>query len=402
VATYDIRMIHTVKMTCLAVLLLLLTGVPQDAAHASDAATKVDRPTPAGTGAVADENALTPAATASSAPGRTSPLRPVHTYSIVARDAKTGELGVAVQSHWFSVGSMVIWAEAGVGAVATQSFVNPAYGPEGLALMADGLSAPEALRKLLADDEESAVRQVAMVDASGNAAAHTGSLCIPAAGHHQGEGYTVQANLMLDEGVWPAMARAYETHPGDLADRLLAALEAAQEAGGDIRGRQSAALLIVRGQPTGRVWADRVFDLRVEDNPRPVQELKRLVSLARAYNLMNEGDEHVAAERYDEALQAYATAERMVPDNDEFIFWHAVALVSIDRLRDALPVFRRAFLMNPSWWILIPRLVEVGLLPDDPEVIEAIQAMGPSPAMLPGAVESQDAASADSQDPGRR
>ncbi len=324
--------------------------------------------------------------------------RPVHTYSIVARDPKTGELGVAVQSHWFSVGSMVIWAEAGVGAIATQSFVNPAYGPEGLALMAGDISAPEALRRLLKDDSGAAVRQVAMVDAQGNAAAHTGNLCIPAAGHHQGEGYAVQANLMLDDGVWPAMARAYETHEGDLADRLLAALEAAQEAGGDIRGRQSAAILVVRGQPTGRGWADRVFDLRVEDHPRPVEELKRLVRLSRAYNLMNQGDEHVAAERYDEALQAYAAAERLVPDNDEFIFWHAVALVSIDRLRDALPVFRRAFLMQPSWWLLVPRLVQVGLLPDDPEVIEQIQSMGPAaspPPALP-------AAEAETQDPDRR
>jgi uncharacterized Ntn-hydrolase superfamily protein len=383
-------MIQSMKVFNMLVLLLLAAGLYQGSAQAADAAAQQERPVQ-----TSEEDGV-------EAPGRTSPLRPVHTYSIVARDPKTGELGVAVQSHWFSVGSMVIWAEAGVGAVATQSFVNPAYGPEGLALMGKGLSAPEALRRLLKDDEESAVRQVAMVDARGNAAAHTGSLCIPAAGHHQGEGYTVQANLMLDEGVWPAMARAYETHPGDLADRLLAALEAAQEAGGDIRGRQSAALLVVRGQPTGRVWADRVFDLRVEDHPRPVEELKRLVGLARAYNLMNEGDEHVAAQRYDEALQAYAEAERMVPDNDEFIFWHAVALVSIDRLRDALPVFRRAFLMNPSWWLLIPRLVEVGLLPDDPEVTEAIQSMGPTPAVIPDAGETLDAASADSPDPGRR
>jgi tetratricopeptide (TPR) repeat protein len=145
-----------------------------------------------------------------------------------------------------------------------------------------------------------------------------------------------------------------------------------------------------------------VFDLRVEDHPRPVEELKRLVGLARAYTLMNEGDEHVAAQRYDEALQAYAEAERLVPENDEFIFWHAVALVSIDRLRDALPVFRRAFLMNPSWWLLIPRLVEVGLLPDDPEVIEAIQAMGPTPAVLPDGGEAPDGAAAGSPDPDRR
>ncbi len=313
---------------------------------------------------------------AAAEPRVSAPL--AHTYSIVARDPKTGELGVAVQSHWFSVGSLVTWAQAGVGAVATQSCVEPSYGPGGLALMAEGVSAPETLRRLLQKDEQAEVRQVAMVDARGHAAAHTGSLCIPAAGHHLGEGYSVQANLMLDDGVWPAMARAFETESGDLAERMLAALEAAERAGGDIRGRQSAAILVVRGQPTGNIWIDRVVDLRVEDHPEPVQELRRLVRLQRAYRLMNAGDEHVAARRYDEALQAYAAAERLVPDNHEFIFWHAVALVTIDRVTDSLPVFRRAFLMNPSWALLVPRLVTVGLLPDDPEVIGRILAQGPS------------------------
>lgn len=311
-------------------------------------------------------------------PGSGTPL--AHTYSIVARDPKTGELGVAVQSHWFSVGSLVAWAEAGVGAVATQSFVQPSYGPDGLALMKQGVPAPAALQQLLDADDGAAVRQVAMVDARGNVAAHTGRLCIPAAGHHIGEGYSVQANLMLDDGVWPAMARAYETHTGDLADRLLAALAAAQEAGGDIRGRQSAAIMIVRGQPTGKPFLDQVVNLRVEDHATPVRELQRLVKLSRAYGLMNAGDEHIAAERYDEALQAYAEAERLFPDNDEFMFWHATALVSIQRLDDALPVFRRSFLLNPTWHLLIPRLVEVGLLPDDPEVTARILSMGPSAA----------------------
>ncbi|MFQ5719293.1 MAG: DUF1028 domain-containing protein [Acidobacteriota bacterium] len=306
-----------------------------------------------------------------------------HTFSIVARDPKTGELGVAVQSHWFSVGSLVTWAQAGVGAVATQSFVEPAYGPDGLALMKKGATAPEALRQLIEKDPTPDVRQVAMVDARGNVAAHTGKLCIPAAGHHLGEGYSVQANLMLDAGVWPAMARAYETETGDLADRLLAALEAAQEAGGDIRGRQSAAILVVRGQPTGKPYLDRVLDLRIEDNPRPVQELRRLVSLSRAYGLMNDGDEHIAAKRYDEALQSYAAAERLFPDNDEFIFWHAAALATIDRVDDAMPVFRRSFLLNPSWQLLVPRLVSVGLLPDDPEVTRRILSMGPSTGASP-------------------
>jgi uncharacterized Ntn-hydrolase superfamily protein len=324
----------------------------------------------------------TAASSPASSPGaRRGPL--AHTYSIVARDAKTGEIGVAVQSHWFSVGSMVTWAEAGVGAVATQSFVEPAYGPRGLDLMRRGTSAPEALRQLIAADEQREVRQVAMVDAAGNAAAHTGTLCIPAAGHHVGEGYSVQANLMLDEGVWPAMARAFELGQGDLADRLVAALAAAEEAGGDIRGRQSAAILVVRGQSTGEPWRDRVFDLRVEDHPDPVVELRRLVALTRAYLLMNEGDEHVAAGRDAEALAAYSAAERRFPENDEFVFWHGTALATLGRWEEALPIYRRAFLMNPAWMLLVPRLAKVGLLPDDKDRIRSILEVGPSAGAPP-------------------
>ena len=367
---------HSIPSTChLAALVggvFLATGFVATAREPSPAGeTRNPGTSPVAKAAITEATREQP-----SFPGRGSPL--AHTYSIVARDPKTGELGVAVQSHWFSVGSLVTWAEAGVGAVATQSFVEPAYGPGGLALMKKGVPAPEALQRLLDKDENAAVRQVAMVDSRGHVAAHTGDLCIPAAGHHLGEGYSVQANLMLDDGVWPAMARAYETHSGDLADRLLAALAAAQEAGGDIRGRQSAAILVVRGQPTSKPFLDRVVDLRVEDHPTPVRELQRLVKLSRAYNLMNTGDEHIAAERYDEALQAYAAAERLFPENDEFIFWHATALVSIDRVDDALPVFRRSFLLNPTWHLLVPRLVAVGLLPDDPEVISRILSMGPS------------------------
>src|SRR5216683_3846227 len=195
--------------------------------------------------------------------------RPVHTFSIVARDPATGELGVAVQSHWFSVGAMVPWAEAGVGAVATQSFVDASYGPLGLELMRAGRSAPEALRGLLAADDGRDVRQVAMIDAQGRVAAHTGSKCIAAAGNLVGANYSVQANLMEKPSVWPAMARAFEAATGDLTDRLLAALEAAQREGGDIRGQQSAAILVVSGKPTGRAWIDRKVDLRVEDSADP-------------------------------------------------------------------------------------------------------------------------------------
>ncbi|MBA4160076.1 MAG: DUF1028 domain-containing protein, partial [Gemmatimonadetes bacterium] len=201
--------------------------------------------------------------------------RPVSTYSIVARDSATGQLGVAVQSHWFSVGPLVPWAEAGVGAVATQSFVDPRYGPLGLDLMRLGRSAPEALHALVSTDSDSTVRQVAMIDAQGRVAAFTGRRAVPAAGHYTGAQYSVQANLMEKPTVWPAMARAYENAQGDLAERLLQALEAAEREGGDIRGKQSAAILIVGPESTGRAWADRIVDLRVEDHPDPLVELRR-------------------------------------------------------------------------------------------------------------------------------
>ena len=303
------------------------------------------------------------------------PLRPVHTYSIVAREAATGEFGVAVQSHWFSVGTSVAWAEAGVGAVATQSFIDPSYGPLGLALMRAGRSAPDALKGLLLADEGRDVRQVAMIDASGRVAAHTGARCIPAAGDFVGEGFSVQANLMEKETVWPAMARAFQASRGDLAERMLAALEAAEAQGGDIRGRQSAALLVVKSVSSGRPWQDRLFDLRVEDHPAPLMELRRLVGLQRAYNLMNEGD--LAVEKKDDAgaLKAYAAAEALVPDSAEMAYWHAVALVNMGRVDESLPLFAKAFRLHSKWRDLTPRLPKAGLLPDDPKLIARIVAV---------------------------
>jgi len=304
------------------------------------------------------------------------PLRPVHTYSIVARDAATGEMGVAVQSHWFSVGSTVPWAEAGVGAVATQSFVQPSYGPQGLSLMRGGRSAPDALKALLLADEGREVRQVAMIDAEGRVHAHTGTKCIAAAGHAVGKGYSVQANLMEKETVWPAMAKAFEAAKGDLAERMLAALDAAEAEGGDIRGRQSAALVVVKAKGSGRPWDDRIFDLRVEDNVAPLPELRRLVTLQRAYNLMNAGD--LAMERKDNpgALKAYAGAEALVPDNAEMVFWHAVALVNMGRVDESLPLFAKAFRLHPKWRDATPRLPKAGLLPDDPKLMERLLAAG--------------------------
>jgi uncharacterized Ntn-hydrolase superfamily protein len=300
------------------------------------------------------------------------PLRPVHTFSIVARDPETGELGVAVQSHWFSVGSIVPWAEAGVGAVATQSFVDPSYGKLGLELMRLGKSAPDALKALLAGDEARDVRQVAMIDAQGRVLAHTGSKDIQSAGHITGRDYSVQANLMLNDKVWPAMSHAFETTKGDLAERMLAALDAAQEVGGDIRGRQSAALIVVTGKPTGRPWADRLFDLRVDDSPEPLKELRRLVTLQRAYNHMNAGDLAVEKKDNEGALREYSAAEKLVPDSAEMIYWHAVALVNMGRVDESLPLFRRVFAMDKNWATLTPRLPKSGLLPDDAKVIEQI------------------------------
>lgn len=301
-----------------------------------------------------------------------APSRLVHTYSIVARDPATGELGVAVQSHWFSVGAVVPWAEAGVGAVATQSFVDPTYGKLGLDLMRAGKSAPDALKSLLAGDEGREVRQVAMIDFQGRVDAWTGKNDIEAAGHFVGKDFSVQANLMLNDKVWPAMARAFENTKGDLADRMLAAMDAAQAVGGDIRGRQSAALIVVTGKPTGISWKDRLFDLRVDDSAEPLHELRRLVTLQRAYNHMNAGDLAVEKKDNEGALREYSAAEKLVPGNAEMIYWHAVALVNMGRVDESLSLFRKVFAMDKNWATLTPRLPKAGLLPNDPKLIERI------------------------------
>lgn len=300
-----------------------------------------------------------------------------HTFSIVARDPGTGEIGVAVQSHWFAVGTTVAWAEAGVGAVATQSFIDPSYGPLGLALMHAGKTAPQALKGLLETDPGRAVRQVAMIDAQGNVMAYTGDKCIPEAGQIMGKNYSVQANLMLSSAVWGAMSRAFETTRGDLAGRMLSALEAAQAAGGDIRGRQAAALIVVRGKSTGRPWQDRLVDLRVDDSPHPIRELKRLLQLHRAYAHMNQGD--LAVEHHDDegALKEYGAAEALFPENLEMKFWHATALVNMKRLQEALPLFKEIFSRDTNWTILVGRLPKVGLLPDDPSIVQKILSVAP-------------------------
>jgi uncharacterized Ntn-hydrolase superfamily protein len=298
-----------------------------------------------------------------------------HTYSIVARDPATGEIGVAVQSHWFSVGSVVTWAEAGVGAVATQSFVDPGYGVNGLDLMRRGAAAPAALARLVKADRQRDGRQVAMIDARGRVSAYTGKSAIAAAGHQVGKDYSVQANLMANERVWPAMAAAYEAARGDLAGKLLAALDAAQAAGGDIRGRQSAALLIVKGRSTGRPWvgADRVFDLRVEDHPEPLVELRRLVRFQRAYSHANRGDELMTEKKVEAALEEYKAASALAPEVLELPFWHAVTLASIGREAEAAPLFKQVFGKEPIWAELLARLPAAGLFPNDDALIERIR-----------------------------
>lgn len=286
-----------------------------------------------------------------------------HTFSIVARDAVTGEMAIGVQSHWFSVGTAVSWGEAGVGVVATQSFVNKSYGIKGLELMKSGKSATEALAELLAADEGREVRQVAMIDANGNVSAHTGKNCIDFAGHITGKNYSVQSNMMLTNKVCPAMVKAFEASEGKpLAERVLAALQAAQSAGGDIRGKQSAALLVVAGRSAGKPWDERLIDLRVDDHTLPLIELERLLRLYRAYQHMDKGD--LATEKNDMkgAMEEYGTAMKMFPRNLEMQYWTAITLANNKRVNEALNMLKKIYKQDRNWRELTKRLPKVNLL----------------------------------------
>lgn len=296
-----------------------------------------------------------------------------HTFSIVARDVVTGDLGVAVQSHWFSVGTSVSWAEAGVGAVATQSFTNKSFGIRGLNLLRNGLTAQQALDSLLATDEGREVRQVAIIDTSGNVAVFTGKACIDYAGHVKGEGFSVQANMMLTNKVPGAMAGAYEKNKSrPLAERMLATLEAAQAVGGDIRGQQSAAMIIVPGRKNGQPWNERLVDLRVDDSPSPIKELRRLYTVQAAYEHMNKGD--LAVEKGDMtlAMNEYNAAMKMFPQNLEMQYWTAVTLANSRQLARALPMFRRIFGKDKNWKELTRRLPKVNLLTVDKAALKSI------------------------------
>ena len=294
------------------------------------------------------------------------------TYSIVARDPQTGEVGVGVQSHWFSVGSVVSWARPGVGAAATQSIADPSYGPRALELLADGAEPADALARLVAEDPRAHVRQVAVVDSSGRVAVHTGERCIAFAGHQTGDGYSVQANMMASEAVWPAMAEAFESAEGPLARRLLAALGAAEGAGGDVRGRQSAAIVVAPAD--GEPWRKSV-DLRVEDHPEPLHEIGRLLDLADAYRLASEGDDLVGSGRHEEAAERYKRAARLAPDNDELLFWSGLAAAQGGDVQTALDRVRRAIEVRPGWQELLDRL-QPDIAPAAPKLRQMLRDAG--------------------------
>ncbi|HEX6181008.1 MAG TPA: DUF1028 domain-containing protein [Chitinophagaceae bacterium] len=286
-----------------------------------------------------------------------------HTFSIVARDEHTGELGVGVQSHWFSVGTAVSWAEAGVGAVATQSFVNKSFGLRGLELMKKGMNAQQALEALLKEDNGREVRQVAIVDRDGNVAAHTGKNCIQHASHIQGVAFSVQSNMMLNDKVNKAMADAFTKSVGKpLAERILLALEAAQAVGGDIRGQQSAALLIVPGASEGKPWDERTVDLRVDDATQPLKELRRLLKVHTAYQHMNNGDLAIEQNDMKKAMEEYSAAMKMMPANLEMQYWTAITLANNKQLEKALPIFQKVFAQDKNWKELTRRLPAVSLL----------------------------------------
>jgi uncharacterized Ntn-hydrolase superfamily protein len=286
----------------------------------------------------------------------------------VARDAASGELGVAVQSHWFSVGRIVSWATPGVGAVATQANVAISYGPRALELLADGLGPEAALARLRAEDPAGATRQVAVLDADGNCAVHTGEECIPYAGHAVGDGVCCQANMMAGPGVWPAMLEAYRTAEGPLAWRLLAALDAAEAAGGDVRGGQSAAMLVVPA--SGEPW-ETLVSLRVEDHEAPLAELRRLLELHEAYELADRADELTGLGEHDEAAGLFRRAHELAPGNHELLFWAGVGAAQRGDWESALTDVRSAIALRPAWRELLSRL-PASVAPAAPELLRRL------------------------------
>ena len=286
-----------------------------------------------------------------------------HTFSIVARDTKTGEMAVAVQSHWFSVGTVVAWGEAGVGVVATQSFVNKSFGMRGLNLLRDGRSPQETLNILLSDDSGKEVRQVAILDTSGRVATHTGKNCIDAAGHINGDNFSVQANMMLNDKVWPSMASAWKKYDQlPLAERVIEVLKAAQAAGGDIRGKQSAVIKVFAAHKSAEPWNDELIDLRVDDSKEPIKELERLLKVHRAYEHMNKGDLYTEKNDMENAMKEYNAAMKQFPDNLEMKYWTAITLANNKQVNKALPMLKAIYAKDANWKELTKRLPKVGLL----------------------------------------
>ncbi len=299
--------------------------------------------------------------------------RPVSTYSIVAIDKESGEMGGAVQSHWFSVGSLVLWAEPGVGMVATQSFVRPEYGPELLKLFATSSASPEfALKSLLKRDSEQNVRQVGAVNVEGESVSFTGKDCVTYASSIQGDGYAIQANIMAKPGVPEAMEKAYLSTKGSLADRLYAALVAAESLGGDLRGKQSAALLVVPLKKVDSLLSSKIYDIRVDDSPTPLEDLNRLMRIQKAYIFANEGDILSAEGKLDEALDAYNRASELYPENVELLFWGAVILCTDGKFDIAKPMFEKIFEVSPDLKEMIPRLENHPMFPLKPAIVQKI------------------------------
>ncbi len=309
------------------------------------------------------------------------PVQPVHTYSIVARDPATGEVGVATQSHWFSVGSTVAWAEAGVGAVVTQSFSRTAYGPELLSDMAAGKTPAAALATRIDRDQGKDVRQVAAIDVNGRTGAFTGERCIAAAEHIMGENFVVAGNIMANDEVAEAMADSFRNSSGPLAERLVAALEAAEAAGGDLRGMQSAAIKVVSGERLDQPWEGVLVDLRVEDHHRPLAELERLLRIHRAYELANLGDEAVAQKDVERATSYYQQAEELYPEQVELSYWRAYALLKEGFEEEAMQLFQHVFAEEASWVEMTPRLVEANHLPANDDLLKRIAALAPTADM---------------------